>query len=168
MKYIEAFFRRPTLSARWLAQYATLTTRESFQTQAQDQSAKAIFHATDSESAASIIETKKIYGIDVVSSAHFHHDVSGAMNQAQRSGVLMGFLWGGEVIKVDLSNDISSHRDRRPNILMDVPISASGTKTWEMRLYPGTTGLMLHYLEFSSGHAYLLKQAIVFQVISDD
>lgn len=153
------------LSVGWLAQHATQTTRALFQHQGQNQSATAIFHGTDRGGAASIIESKKIYGIDVVSSAHFHHDARAAINQAHRRGVLLGFLWAGQVIKVDLSNDASSHRDRRPNILMDVPTTASGSRTWEMRLYPGTTGLMLHYLELPGGLGFSLKEPVALQVI---
>lgn len=157
-------FSLPTLSDKWLANNATPYSRVRFESDTKQSGALPIYHVSNRESAQSIYATGKIFGIDVVSSAHFHHTPQGAGRQAAVDGILLGFTWSGVVANVDLSNDASSHRDRRPNILFDVPISEYDNQTWELRLYPGTTGLLLAFFEIANT-GYLLRSPRVVEVI---
>lgn len=149
-------FCPPLLSDKWLAENTKPYSRVSFESDAKQSGASPIYHVSDLESAQSIYETRKIFGIDVVSSAHFHHTPQGARRQAAADGILLGFTWRGARANVDLSDNASSHRDRRPNILLDVPISEYNNETWELRLYPGTVGLLLGFLEIANT-GYLLR-----------
>lgn len=157
----------PYLSKKWLdnntIQYSCL----DFKDDKKQSGGKPIFHVTDYESAQSIYESGKIFGIDTVSSAHFHHTPQGASRQAASVGVALGFSWHGTVIKIDLSDDPSSHRDRRANILFDVPCSETNDETWELRLYPGTTSLQLRFVEIANT-GYLLKSPKNIEVILNE
>lgn len=144
------------LSEKWLAVHAARYSRVSFELDSKRSGALPIYHVSNRESAQSIYATGKIFGVDVVSSAHFHHTPEAASRQAAADGVILGFIWSGAVTNVDLSNDASTHRDRRPNILFDVPIAAYDNQTWELRLYPGTAGLLLVFVEIA-GTGYLLR-----------
>ncbi len=153
-----------TFTPEWLMENAVAQSRKDFEESAKLLNATPMYHATEMESAVTIVATKKIYGIDVVSAAHFHHRPDGAIRQAQKSGVYLGFFWSGEVVQVDLALNDTTHADRRPNILFDVPIEKVGGETWELRLYPGTTGLLLAYFEVG-GNGYRLNTPVALSVI---
>ncbi len=146
----------PPLSDKWLSINATPYSRANFESDTKQSRALPIYHVSDHESGQSIYATGKIFGIGVVSSAHFHHTPQGANRQPAADGILLGFTWRGAVANVDLSNDASSHRDCRPNILFDVPILEYNNQTWELRLHPGTAGLLPGFLEISNT-CYLLR-----------
>ncbi|PVX83670.1 hypothetical protein [Paraburkholderia unamae] len=138
------------LTTTWLEKNATPYKRAAFELDAKTQGVVPIFHVTDLSSAQAIYLSKTMFGIDVVSAAHFHHTPQGAGAQAIADGVLLGFTWKGRIVNVDLSDDRSSHKDRRANILFDVPISEYRRDTWELRLYPGTSsGLKLEFIEYA-------------------
>ncbi len=160
------FNRKPPtpFSASWMAEHAVVSSRADFATAAKSEDSVAIYHVTSVELAQSVFEQRQIFGVDVVSSAHFHSSVSGAANQAFAEGAVLGFVWRGPVHKLQLDRDSSTHADRRPNILFDVPIATHDQRTWEMRLYPGTTGLELTFVEIDAV-AYLLREPVLLRVV---
>ena len=152
------------LSDEWLAKNAIQCSRVSFESDTKQSGALPIYHVSDHESSQSIYTSGKIFGVDIVSSAHFHHTPQGAMGQAAANGTLLGFTWRGAVTNVDLFNDASTHRDRRPNVLFDVPISKNNSQTWELRLYPGTAGVLLCFVEIANT-SYLLRSPRNIEVV---
>lgn len=151
-------------SAPWMTEHAVVSSRSDFENAAMSEHAVAIYHVTSIERAQSVFAQRQIFGVDVVSSAHFHSSVSGAANQAYAEGAVLGFMWRGPVHKLQLDRDSSTHTDRRPNILFDVPIATHDQRTWEMRLYPGTTGLELSFVEID-GEAHLLREPVLLRVV---
>ncbi|MFC3456985.1 hypothetical protein [Massilia haematophila] len=145
---------------------ATRQAPEDFEPTVRAAGKKPIFHCSDLKSAQSIYKEAAIYGTDIVNSAHFHYTRQGARGQAERYGIFLGFEWGGSVVKVDVIADSTTHGDQRPNILFDVPISEFDDRTWELRLYPGTVGLMLSYIEIGRT-GYLLHAPLCIKVIDD-
>jgi hypothetical protein len=144
---LEFFGPRP-LTSKWLGKHASPSSRKDFEASSRALGTTPMYHVTSLDRAQSIYRNGHIYGVDVVNSAHFHHTPQGAARQADRTGVLLGFRWSGSVVRVNLSDNSSSHKDRRPNVLFDVPITEYGAHdTWELRLYPGTAGLFLDYVE---------------------
>lgn len=164
LKGIRKLFYPLPLSEKWLHQNATVHGRSDFVAEAKSTGATPMFHVTDLERAQSIVDRGEIYGVDVVSSAHFHRTPEAASHQADASGFVLGFSWSGQVIAIDLPTNLTSHNDRRPNILFDAPISEFDRRTWELRLYPGTVGLALSYVEVA-GNGYLLRKPIELRVI---
>lgn len=165
---LKSFFKRkpPTpFSSAWLSDHADRSSRSDFESAAKGEGAQAIYHVTSLECAQSIVEQGVMFGVDIVSAAHFHHDISKASGQAVGSGAVLGFVWRGPVKQLSYLNDSSTHADRRPNILFDAPLSEYDTRTWELRLYPGTTGLELTYVEISKD-AYLLREPVLLRVIA--
>ncbi len=164
---LKSLFKRKPLtpfSAPWMTEHAVVSSRADFENAATSEHARAIYHVTSVERAQSVFEQRQIFGVDVVSSAHFHSAVSGAASQAFAEGAVLGFVWRGPVHKLNLDRDSSTHTDRRPNILFDVPIAAHDQRTWEMRLYPGTTGLELTFIEIA-GEAHLLREPVLLRVV---
>lgn len=160
-------FRPHPFTDRWLAKNAISHSRKSFEAGVRNKGGVPIFHATDLEKSQSIFQSEKMYGIDVRSSAHFHHTPELGQRQAPVSGVFLGFSWLGAVATVDWGINQSSHNDQRPNVLFNVPLSETSKETWEYRLYPGTTGLSLMYIEMN-GIGFLLQNAKTIRVIDSD
>jgi len=161
------FIRKPPtpFSSAWLSDHADSSSRSDFESAARSEGAQAIYHVTSLGRAQSIVEQGVIFGVDTVSAAHFHHDISKASDQAEGSGAVLGFTWHGQVKQPSYLNDSATHTDRRPNILFDVPRSEYDTSTWEMRLYPGTTGLELTFVEIGE-EAFLLREPILLRVVA--
>jgi hypothetical protein len=142
------FLAPKPLTPKWQRKNASPCSSHEFEASSCSLAITPMYHMTNLDRAQSIYQNGHIYGVDVVNSAHFHHTPHGATRQADRTGVLLGFGWGGPVVRVDLRNNNSSHEDRRPNVLFDVPITEYGPhETWELRLYPGTVGLSLQYVQ---------------------
>jgi hypothetical protein len=154
------------LSDSWLSKHAAASSQTEFESNAKNEMARPIYHVTSREHAQSIYREKAIFGIDVVNAAHFHFIPQSASNQATAHGVVLGFCWRGLEKKVDLSKDSSTHQDRQPNVLFDVPISEFRKETWELRLYPGTTGLTLSYVQIG-GKSHLLRRPFEIFVIDE-
>ena len=152
------------LSAPWLTQHAAASSLTEFENSAKRENAVTIYHVTSFERAQSVFEQRQIFGVDVVSSAHFHWSVCGATNQARAHGAVLGFVWRGPVQRLILDRDSSTHSDRRPNILFDVPVATYDQQTWELRLYPGTTGVELSFIEMGS-EAFLLREPVLLRVV---
>ena len=151
-------------TAAWMAEHAVASSRSGFESAAKSEHARAIYHVTSVERAQSVFEQRQIFGVDVASSAHFHHDIGGAARQADASGAVLGFVWRGPVKQLNYKNDSSTHADKSPNILFDAPLSEFDAYTWEMRLYPGTTGLELTYVQIGA-QAYLLREPVLLRVV---
>ena len=152
----KAFDRSP-LTDKWLSKNATPCHRSDFEIHALSQNGVAMYHSTNLANSQSIFKSGKMFGIDVVSTAHFHYTPDEAMQKANHSGAVLGFVWGGDCSNVDVSNYASCHRDRRPNVLFDVPVNEFDDSTWELRMYPGSSGLALAFIEVD-GQSYLLNQ----------
>ena len=164
MNNIKKLLSSRPLSHKWLQKKTREVGREEFERSANLSKSKAIYHVTDMEAARTILESKTIYGIDVVSAAHFHYSPEKIGAQAIKTGLFLGFKWAGPVKRGIWSGKGSSHSDCSPNQLLEVPVSEKDDRTWELRLYPGTQNLELCYLEFE-GRGYLLKEPIVLRVI---
>ena len=156
----KAFDRSP-LTEKWLSKNATTCHRSDFEIHALS---VAMYHSTNLANSQSIFNSGKMFGIDVVSSAHFHYTPDEAKRQANHSGAVLGFVWGGDCTNVDVSNYASSHRDRRPNVLFDVPVTEFDDSTWELRMYPGSSGLALAFIEVD-GQNYMLNDPRSISVI---
>lgn len=147
----------PVLSQRWLKSNATVCDRQDFERDAKAYGAIPIYHVTGFMKAQSIYYIGVIFGIDVVNSAHFHYKPEAATGQAIDTDVVLGFSWSGATRKHDWTSVPSSHRFRSPNVLIDVPVSESDGRTWEVRLYPGSDNLLLQYVQIF-GDGFLLRQ----------
>lgn len=159
------FKRKPlvTFSEAWFAENASQSSSLTFETAARSAGKSPIYHVTCPDWAASIHDHRSIHGEDVVSSAHFHWTIAGASNQARCTGAVLGLVWDGPVHKLNLNNDPSTHNNRSPNILFDVPIATYDLRTWELRLYPGSSGVALSFVQIGS-EAYLLRNPVNLQV----
>lgn len=142
----QAFWPAP-LSMKWMQRHAHASSRAEFEAAVRAAGATPIYHLTDQSAARSIYETEKFFGSDVVSAGHFHYQPDACDGQALRAGVLLGFAWSGERRAVCIGRDMTTHADRSPNVLFEAPRDLKGLELWELRLYPGTTGLMLTYVE---------------------
>lgn len=160
------FKRKPpaTFSEAWMSENASPSTSIDFEAAARTAGKFPIYHVTCPEWAASIHDQRSIHGEDVVSSAHFHWTIAGASRQARCSGAVLGFVWQGQPHKLNLNRDSSTHMDRRPNILFDVPVATYDPQTWELRLYPGSIGLELSFVQIGS-KAHLLRKPVELEVV---
>ncbi|HYG31974.1 MAG TPA: hypothetical protein VD810_03190 [Methylophilaceae bacterium] len=150
---------RPTpLSPAWLEAHCVRLQRKDYQAHAHRKSGRLIYHVTDSSKAMAIIESRCMYGTDGNEAAHFHFQLDSAHRQAEGKGMVLGFCWQGEVKRgLPGLHEIDASL-REPNVLFDIATDDHGNGTWELRLYPGTKGLLLEYIEFeaaSSGYNFL-------------
>ena len=126
-----------------------------------------MWHITDKISFESIFNSRQIYGVDVVCSAHFHFQISGAQRQAERSGVGLLFQWEGNVEEV--SGTGSTHQKITPNILFKAYWDTACKHLWELRIYPDTKeGLYLVGFKLptcSENELYMLKKRIPVNVV---
>jgi hypothetical protein len=128
-----------------------------------------IYHITDYDSAVGIITKKTIYGVDVVSSAHFHISPQLAFPQASKEGVILGFSWSGQLKKSAASRNDTTHSDRTPNILFDIKVNGPTSDTWELRIYPPTyKDLELQWIGFGSESRLLISPLVIAVLHSDN
>ena len=160
------FKRQPpaTFSEAWMSENASPFSSIGFEMATRTVGKFPIYHVTCPEWAASIHDHRSIHGEDVVSSAHFHWTIAGAANQARCTGAVLGLVWGGPVHKLNLNRDSSTHNDRSRNILFDVPIATYDPQTWELRLYPGSSGVSLSFVQIGS-KAHLLRKPVDLEVV---
>lgn len=168
----EIIFPR-VFSGRWLQKNSKEGTLQEIELRCKYENSYLIYHATDQSAAVSIWETRSIFGIDVVNSAHFHHKIESAKSQSikniENSQIIaLGFIWRGPREKVNLSNDRTTHSNRSPNILFDVPCSEFIEGTWELRLYPGTDKYLSFEFIIISEKCYFLNEPISVHVLDPD
>lgn len=133
---------------------------------------KAIFHSTSWPCVSSILKSASIYGFDAVDGASFHHTPDLAARQSHSpEKVTLGFTWAGEIEKVDLDQNPSSHPNAmRSDVLYDVPFfgameHAQFLDTMLLRLYPGADRyLKVAYLEFE-GQSRMLEKPFPIKVV---